>query len=46
MPVKQGGNLCHGKVPKVGQGILDFVEVNFVGVKPHFFLKKIHFIVK
>ena len=25
----------HGKVPKVGKGMLDFVEDIFVGVKSH-----------
>ena len=28
-------NKFHGKVPKVGQGILDFVEDIFIGVKSH-----------
>ena len=27
--------LCHGKVPKVDKGMLDFVEDIFVGVKSH-----------
>ena len=25
-------NICHGKVPKVGEGMVDFVEDIFVGV--------------
>ena len=28
-------DICHGKVPKVGKGMLDFVEDIFVGVKSH-----------
>ena len=28
-------NKCHGKVPKVGKGMLDFVEDIFVDVKSH-----------
>ena len=31
----QKSNVCHGKVPKVVIGMLDFVEDDFVGVISH-----------